>query len=657
MRVGALRLLYQQSSTERLPEQQVLSLKRIVESAYDDDPDDWTVEMGDDDRTPATPLPVRNGRNTTEKIVADAKTVAPAGSESRNEDSAPTSGTGSSSSGSPAVLVPGKILGGRFVLGELLGTGGTGLVYRATDQLRVSSSAAKKEVALKILRSEFRDDQPRIAALRHEASISQSLSHPNIVRVYDFHEDAETRFLTMELLEGDLLRTLLKSTQSSVLARERATKIIMGLCQGLAHVHANGFVHGDFKPGNVFLTVADEPKILDFGLACLASRGAWPGGAIPESGSSTSRANTPAYASCNRLSGGDPVFSDDLFSLSCVIYELLSGHHPYQRLPATTAREQGLQPSRIDGLTDLQWRTLAMGLQLSTTHGTLQAHDFLAAFSETGSPELSPIPKAENRSRAWGRLVVFALLAGAVGLTALALLGIQPIDQRYIEMIRESKIVEVMRSIPGMPGDTADRPDATQQKDALEESAAGPSIEMTGPETGLIADETEVVPSEAGALSTTAAVGGIRESDDLSGDPHDGTELLSGQSPALAAEESLLASGIPGFRLDSAAYSIDEGAAALAVEIRRQGSVENPINLRVMTLDGSAKADIDFVSLFDYELRFEAGEESRTIFIPIVGDALPEGDELFEIALGTTNAEMILAEPSSATVTIVDDDA
>ena len=267
VRAGALKLLYKQPLSEHLPEVKILSLKRIVETAFDDDPEDWTVEMELQEQTTPTPVVIEKPADTKRVISGRESTSTSATKPSVFERRPASVESVKQDDAGSAELVPGQIINGRYVLEEPLGRGGAGIVFRARDRLRQQANAATDEIAIKFLRSDLRSDDRRIASLRQETLLTQSLSHPNIVRVYDFHEGGKTHFLTMELLHGELLRVLFSRKKRTVVSRRRAERIITGMCRGLAYAHATGCVHADFKPGNVFLAEDDEPKILDFGLA------------------------------------------------------------------------------------------------------------------------------------------------------------------------------------------------------------------------------------------------------------------------------------------------------------------------------------------------------------------------------------------------------
>lgn len=650
MRGGALRLLYDPPLSEQLAEVKILSLKRIVETAIDDDPEDWTVEMAGQDRGGSSPAPAIENRKAAQKSTDSAKVS------------------------SPELLVPGTVLKDRFVLEEPLGRGGSGVVYRARDRLRQRSNAVTDEIALKVLGGSFFAAAQQPDTLEHEALLTQGLSHPNIVRVYDFHRDGETRFLTMELLEGHLLRTLFSRIQPSVVSKERAVKVIEGLCLGLAHAHSKGFVHADFKPGNVFLTTADEPKILDFGLAHLAKLDAQTDDASSQSNIRALRATTPAYASCNRLEGGDPKFSDDVYSLSCVIYELLAGRHPYQRKTATEAQQLGLKPARIGGLTDLQWRTLSAGLQLTNSLGSIEVHDLLTAFRERSPAKPASAPAARKKGRSWTLIATAAgFLLGAGLVLGMVLLGIKPVDSRYVDLVRESNFMQFIQATIGYPRNETDIPEVVSSPVTSPEVESMPSSTVIEPEIAAAARETDTGTNEpAPSLPPPEAVD-IGETEAIDVDAPDANRVdelvaVQGAEDDLAIDaastespEEVLpaaaAAGVTSFQLGSTVYSIEENGRALPVEIYRQGDLADPASVELTTYAGSAESAVDFMEFDHHQIWFSAGEASKTVFIPIVADALPERSEVFRIALSNSLGEDMLTERSTATVIIIDDDA
>ncbi|MCZ6617985.1 MAG: bifunctional serine/threonine-protein kinase/formylglycine-generating enzyme family protein [Gammaproteobacteria bacterium] len=280
----------------------------------------------------------------------------------RTDSSISNSWSGKSASGE--VDAP-RVLKQRFVLEEKLGSGGMGTVFCAKDLRKVEARDRLPFLAVKVLNNDFREHPEAFIALQREAAKSQSVSHPNIVSIFDYDKDGDVPFITMELLEGQELADLLR-TYPNGLPDKMAWSIITDMCAGLSHAHEGGVVHADFKPGNVFVSPTATAKILDFGIA----RAVQVNQAQAEDTQIDSMrlsALTPAYASQEMLLGDQPEVRDDLYSLGVVIYLVLTGHHPYGRLPADAAAAKELTPERPKRLSLRQWRVvekcLAFGRQ------------------------------------------------------------------------------------------------------------------------------------------------------------------------------------------------------------------------------------------------------------------------------------------------------
>jgi len=250
-----------------------------------------------------------------------------------------------------------RVLKQRFVLEEKLGSGGMGTVFRAKDLRKVEARDRQPYLAIKVLNNDFREHPEAFIALQREAAKLQTLSHPNIVSIFDFDKDGDIPFMTMEMLEGQELAALLRAYPNG-LPEPVAWSVIRGVCAGLSHAHEAGIVHADFKPGNVYVGSNNNPKILDFGIARAVQL-------TDVQGDDTMfdparlAALTPAYASREMLAGDNPEPRDDLYSLGIVIYLVLTGHHPYGRLSAEDAAKEGLKPERPKGVSRRQWQVIA----------------------------------------------------------------------------------------------------------------------------------------------------------------------------------------------------------------------------------------------------------------------------------------------------------
>ena len=212
-----------------------------------------------------------------------------------------------------------KILGERYELGAMIGTGGMADVYLAQD-VRLN-----RQVAIKILRSDLARDPSFVTRFNKEALSVAALNHPGIVSVYDSgKEDSPSGampYIVMEYVEGKTLRELVNKGERFAL--NRAVEITEGILIALQYSHKNGIIHRDIKPGNIMITDNGDVKVMDFGIArALADTGA----------TMTSTWNiigTAQYLSPEQATGTQADARSDLYSVGCLLYELLAGRPPF----------------------------------------------------------------------------------------------------------------------------------------------------------------------------------------------------------------------------------------------------------------------------------------------------------------------------------------
>lgn len=274
----------------------------------------------------------------------------------------------------------GDTIKGRFVLEQLLGSGGMGQVFKALDRRRLEAQDRQPYVAIKVLSKGFRQHPESFMALQREAKKAQQLAHPNIVRVFDFDRDGATIFMTMEYLSGHSLESVIRAPGFAGMPLAKAMEIIAPVGSALAFAHKSGIVHCDFKPSNVFLTERGEVKVIDFGIARAIDRGE-PGGDKTVFDVSMLGALTPAYASPEMIEGLEPDPRDDIYALGCVIYELLTGRHPFGRQPATRARADGrvAQPPQLLGRRE--WGGLQSALAFEREKRVRSVETLIGCFS------------------------------------------------------------------------------------------------------------------------------------------------------------------------------------------------------------------------------------------------------------------------------------
>jgi serine/threonine-protein kinase len=216
---------------------------------------------------------------------------------------------------------------GSHEITALLGKGGMGEVYRARD------TKLKREVAIKILPDEFSRDPERVSRFQREAEVLASLNHPGIAAIYDLQEANDTRFLVLELVEGE---TLAERIQRGPIPVDEALDIARRICEALEAAHEKGVVHRDLKPANVKVMADGRVKVLDFGLA-KAMDPSPVDGTLSNSPTLTIGATeagvilgTAAYMSPEQAKGFQVDTRSDIFSFGALLYEMISGRPAFQ---------------------------------------------------------------------------------------------------------------------------------------------------------------------------------------------------------------------------------------------------------------------------------------------------------------------------------------
>ena len=207
-----------------------------------------------------------------------------------------------------------RLYSNRYQVTHLIARGGMAMVYRAQDVL------LNRFVALKILYPELSADPLFVERFRREAQAAANLSHPNIVPVFDWGEDAGTYFIVMELIEGTSLADVLRGSRT--LTASRSAQLVSQVAAALGYAHRSGVVHRDVKPGNILITSDGQVKVTDFGIAqAVASEDH-----LAEEGSVM---GTATYFSPEQAEGAAVDGRSDVYSLGVVLYEMIAGRPPF----------------------------------------------------------------------------------------------------------------------------------------------------------------------------------------------------------------------------------------------------------------------------------------------------------------------------------------
>lgn len=501
---------------------------------------------------------------------------------------------GDSGAAPPAVTPDGdigRVIDERYVLEERLGQGGSALIMRARDVQR-RGARQNGAIAIKTLRPELRFRPQSIARLQREFRQTRLLAHPNIVRQFDIGCDKGNWFIAMELLDGEPLRKRLKAAPDGLPVPE-ALRIAAACGDALAHAHDQGVTHGDVKPDNVFVTDSRDVRVLDFGVA--------PDGPAAPADSKPPEpvvpAATKAYASPEVLAGLRPEPRDDVFSLACVIYEMLTGRHPYGRLGADEAMKQDVAVERVPGLTGKQWSALASGLAWKREARPAHVRALLRSLAVE---PVSPAPIAVHRQPA--RISVATprwaerMRGQAVGMVAL------------IGMVIVLAIVEA--------GDGPE-PAAIAAADGAADTGIAAAADIAGP--------LEAGESIAGATPGPPAAGVRRAAA-----PAPPARHVSFKAEKMVVSRGTVSAAIP--------IQLDPGARRVQVEWR--------------TDDGSAVAGRDYGGPGSGIATFQERQTDRILYVPIVNDYSVTGDRSFSVELTGAPAGAELGSPRRIEVTI-----
>ena len=212
-----------------------------------------------------------------------------------------------------------RMLANRYEVGDLIGAGGMADVFQGRD------TRLSRPVAIKILRSDLARDPAFLARFRREAQAAAGLNHPAIVSVYDTGEEGTDQgvlpYIVMEQVNGKTIREVIRSGER--LPITRAISVVRGILEALEYSHRNGIVHRDIKPANVMITNGGDVKVMDFGIAR----------ALDDASATVTHAwtvvGTANYLSPEQARGEAADSRSDIYSVGCLLYELITGRPPF----------------------------------------------------------------------------------------------------------------------------------------------------------------------------------------------------------------------------------------------------------------------------------------------------------------------------------------
>jgi serine/threonine protein kinase/tetratricopeptide (TPR) repeat protein len=312
-----------------------------------------------------------------------------------------------------ATLQPGMLLAQRYEIVQILGQGGMGAVYKATDH------ELNRTMALKVIRPDLARDKAIVDRFKQELLLAHQVTHRNVIRIYDLSEADGMKFITMEYVEGENLLTLIH--QKKKFSPEEAVEIMQQVCRALEAAHGVGVIHRDLKPQNVMRDKTGRILVMDFGLArTLEGDGMTQSGAL---------VGTMEYMSPEQALGKPLDQRSDIFALGLIFYEMLTGQMPYRAdstLASLIKRTQERVPPLSDhdntiprSLSNIVTKCLERDLDLRYA----TARELLADLESWQGGRAGATLRFEPKIGPWGRTIPWPSITAGVIVLALAVSG------------------------------------------------------------------------------------------------------------------------------------------------------------------------------------------------------------------------------------------
>jgi len=501
----------------------------------------------------------------------------------------------------PPEPAPGYVLRSRYVLEEVIGRGGMSIIFRARDLHRaLPQDVAANFVAIKVLRTEQRNNPWALTRLKREFRQMQFLSHPGIVRVFDLDCDDDIWFMSMELVAGRTVKAWMETPRSQT----DALRMIRASCEALEHAHSLGILHADLKSTNVMVAADDTIKLIDFSSAPNL-------GGAAAADSDSNLAVTALYASPQVLAGKSVEQRDDVFSLACLSYSILSaGRHPFGGRPSLENGRVKLAPTYVRSIPVGLFEVIERGLSAERERRPSSVAEFLREWT---AAEPRCLEDARSGQKI-GRDDPGAMLRPGQ--------AIQAIDRGspLIPPVLSKKMRSEARN--WMIADTFGgarsyrRTASFVRLTVIVVAIVGAAVVFRlGTHRGAI--RAADLPSQASAISSTQSIAAAPE---------------SGNSEHKAA--ALHDSGIISF--DAPTIRASSRQSLVAITVKRLSATDRRGAFVWRVERGTAYPGVDYERMEPQVVRFTEGQTVRTLFIPLITShaaLLARGPRNFTVAL------------------------
>jgi serine/threonine protein kinase len=512
------------------------------------------------------------------------------------------------SSDSVGELKAGGVLRRRYRIEAVVGQSGMGTVFQVLDEFRLEAPGSQR-LAVKVLHPAVAKRAELLADLRREFQSLQLLSHPNILRVFDFDRDGPLVFFTMELLTGAPLSRILQARRLIPLERPQALGVIRDIGTAVSYAHRRGAVHGDLNLQNVFITGSGEVRVMGFGASYKTRQ-------ISQTPDleMTLPFSKSTFASCQVLEGERAEARDDMFSLGCLAYLLLSGVQPFPKRTAIEARDAKLRLRRPANVSRRQWQALRSALRWEREDRPADVLQWLSDLELGAARKLPPFndllePPAAKEPKSWLAVGV------AAGVAALLFAVYWLVSHRnMLPSIDSTASIRAPANPAPQSADTAPPPVSStptttsppSAKTAPFNQAKPPPAAALRPSAPIAAPashETPVaVPPPAAAASSAAATSHVAAA-----------PPVSAPSPPPAKP----AAGASKVELAADTVDVPAGQASAQITVHRKGNLRGETSFTWWTESGTAKPGADFSAVVPQLAYVGDGKSNVSLSIPL----------------------------------------
>ncbi len=546
----------------------------------------------------------------------------------------------------------GSLLRDRFLLQKKISGGSMGVVYKAMDRRLAETGSNEHWVALKILSPQLAENGQALRALQQEAAKGRCLVHPNIVRFIDLDRDDDLYFLVMEWLDGRTLADILDSSEASIIDHQAAFRIVRQMGDALDYAHRCGIVHADIKPGNIMIMPNGDAKLFDFGVARVQQKHV-----EADFDPGVLGAMTPAYSSMQVLTGEEPTTADDVFSLACLLYRLIAGYRVFGPRDAAQAAEEGMEPQRLQAVTDNQWRALKKALSYSRVMRFKTITEFIAALDiaalDDGADDSVDIEMnidieapdrfaAEEHGGNGRRIAALVVLAGLLGGAGYQYGFLDPVSELIEAEFGDRRNVVIESVEPESVaaesvGLGSVDPDSAEPEIAEPDAAVNEATEL------LVDEKANPEPEDQDIEAPVKITAPVRPLVDFSKLPAANAVV---QLSLLAGESQ------------SVSVTLRENGRPVIVDFVRDGDLSNALTLRLeevgFTGNRSPWAGGQYALSEAGMVRFPVGQERGRVTMTMASDPLREADQ--QSTLRLREADSVDSELALINVTLEDDD-